>query len=355
VEVARVIAPRVLVSGLVLDGAFSGALRHNRELLPRLSSRLARHGGRLAVLEPLAGIGMDLPGVERIPSRARGHPVWRRRLEEAPALQEAIDTHGPFDLVHVGHLPTPRGLSIPWSWTIHDLRRASNPVGRRWIRRAVRQAKRILTVGQPVADELMERFGAERVHVIGNGGDHFEPLVRNPLPGGPLVVLGHLDARKNHDVVFRALALDPGLPQLHVFGGGGRERREGLAARALELGVASRVHLHGPLPEVDLPRLFSEAACVVLPSRLEGFGIGLLEAARARVPIAMSDLPAHRWVLGDEVPTFGVDDADGCVAAIRAALAETPHALAKRANEAARWTWDRAADQWFKAWTEPAR
>tara|TARA_R110002072_G_scaffold301639_2_gene481814 strand:+ start:1237 stop:2298 length:1062 start_codon:yes stop_codon:yes gene_type:complete len=340
-------APRVLVSGMVLAQGPSGVSRHNAELLPRLARRLRADGGHLALLAPRGGISLDLPDVEILTSEAPGQPVWRRALSESRALRLALKQHGPFDLVHVGHLPTPRGLPIPFTWTIHDLRRSNSWLGRRWIRRAVRDAHAVFTVSRTVEGELRERFGALNITVLGNGGDHFEPLARDPGDHATIVVLGHVEPRKNPELLLHALACDPGLPTVQFVGAASVSQLDDLRGIAEELGVAERVMYSGRMDDHALPAVLAHAAAVVFPSRLEGFGIGLLEAARARAPIAMSDLPAHREVLGDAVPRFDVDDPDGCARALRAAMSESDATLEQRARDVASVTWSLVAEKWF--------
>ena len=43
-------APRVLISGVVLDQPMGGVRRHNAELLPRIADLLEARGGELALL-----------------------------------------------------------------------------------------------------------------------------------------------------------------------------------------------------------------------------------------------------------------------------------------------------------------
>ena len=221
---------------------------------------------------------------------------------------------------------------------------------------AVRAAARAITVSETVRAELLARFGLapERVAVVPNAGDHLAVLPRAPAPDAPLLSLGHLERRKNLELLLRALALDAGLPDLVLAGApkGGEDRR--LSALAQELGVARRVRFPGPVREEQLPHLYATAACAVLPSRLEGFGIGVLEAQRARVPLAIADAGALPEVAGAAVPRFDPDDPAACARAIRAALARSPAELAADARAAERYRWDDSARRLVQVWTEAA-
>ena len=63
------------------------------------------------------------------------------------------------------------------------------------------------------------------------------------------------------------------------------------------------------------------AAVFVLPSRLEGLALTLLEAASYRLPLVASDIPPNREVIGDDGPggrLFASGDEAGLTAALTA-------------------------------------
>jgi len=64
-----------------------------------------------------------------------------------------------------------------------------------------------------------------RVRVVPNAADHFEPLPREPREDAPLVHVGHVEPRKNIELLLRALAHDPALPRLVLAGAPGSRRR----------------------------------------------------------------------------------------------------------------------------------
>jgi alpha-1,3-rhamnosyl/mannosyltransferase len=356
-------APRVLVSGVVLGQPMGGVVRHNRELLPRLARLLAENGGGLAVMEGRERIAFDLPApIERISSDVPAHPVLARALAESRALRTVLRSAAArgkaFDVVHTAHLPAPRRLDVPFTFTLHDLRAladAEQRVGRRLLARrvvadAVSRAQRVLTVSATVAAEITARFPAARtkVHVVGNGVDHFTPLARNPRADAPLVCIGHLEPRKNLELVLRALALDPALPRVELHGAAKDGEEERLRALASELGVASRVRFAGPFAEHDLPQILAGSACVCVPSTIEGFGIVALEAQVAHAPLAIARAGALPEVAGPATPAFASDDPLACARAIHAAIAPDGAALERAAERARTFTWDRAAISWFQ-------
>jgi glycosyltransferase involved in cell wall biosynthesis len=337
--------------------------RHNQELLPRAAARLAAEGGGLAILAGRDGIAFELPArVEVLASDVpSGPPLWRA-LQESRALERALAearaAGRPFDLVHTGHLPAPRGLGLPLSLTLHDLRTlvlAHTPFSRRFVARsvigaAVARAAVVVAVSEFVRGTLAQHFRPRRLALVPNAADHLAVLARAPAERARLLHVGHLEPRKNLELVLRALALDPGLPDLELAGAAKHGEDERLTQAARALGVEARVHVLGPVAESDLARLYSRCAAVVIPSRLEGFGIPVLEAQRAGAPLAIARAGALPEVAGAGVPSFSPDDPAECAAALRAALASGPAELAEHAARAARFRWDDSAARLVEAW-----
>jgi len=363
-------APRVLVNGVVLDQPMGGVRRHNAELLPRLGRLLQEAGGSLAVMEGQGGLAIDLPSeIERIPSTVPSRPPLLRALREGRALTRALKSAAaagrPFDLVHTGHLPAPRALPAPLTLTIHDLRNldlANSAHSRRLIARSVighalHCAAAVFTVSEFTAERLRENWPrvADKLSLVPNAGDHFEPLPRAPGEDACLLHLGHLEPRKNLELLIRALASDPDLPGLVLAGTAKGDEEERLRSLARELGLEQRVRFPGAFEERELPQLLATCAAVVLPSRLEGFGIVTLEAQRARVPLAVSTAGALPAIAGEGVPTFDPDDAEGCARAVRAALSLPAATLDAHAERAARHRWDAAAELWLSGLCRAAR
>lgn len=103
-----------------------------------------------------------------------------------------------------------------------------------------------------------------------------------------LLVVGRLIGDKRVDAMPAALALMrrtvPGLRAVVVGTGPERER---VAAAAHEHGVADAVELAGAVSDDELDRLRGAAAALVHPSRREGFGLVVAEAAAAGLPVVV--------------------------------------------------------------------
>ncbi|MFD7706525.1 glycosyltransferase [Streptomyces sp. NPDC059785] len=181
----------------------------------------------------------------------------------------------------------------------------------------------------PTVAERLRRWGVPgpRIEIVPNGIDvarfRFDPVLRARtrrrlgLPEDAYVVggVGRLVPGKRFDVLVRALAGLPGDSWLLLVGGGPEESR--LRRAAQRAGVADRVLFTGErptagLPGADLPSLTAAMDALASPSAEEAFGLAVVEALAAGLPVlyvscpAVEDLPpeaapgAHRVQGGAE-------------------------------------------------------
>jgi glycosyltransferase involved in cell wall biosynthesis len=165
-----------------------------------------------------------------------------------------------------------------------------------------------------------------------------------------LLHVGHIEPRKNLELLLRALALDTTLPDLLLVGAPKRDEDQRLIALARTLQISDRVRLAGPCPDEDLPALLASAAAMVLPSHLEGFGIVALEAQRARVPLAISSAGALAETAAESAIVFPPDDPQACANAMGQAMQQSAADLEPAAVRAEGFTWDAAARIFVSGW-----
>ena len=176
--------------------------------------------------------------------------------------------------------------------------------------------------------------------------------------GRPLILaVGGIEPRKGSDTLMAAVAelrRSGRRPVLAVVGGHSfqdyREYRERVLASLPGLGLRldDDVVLLGTVPDAELPGWYAAADVLAFPSTKEGWGLAVLEAMSAGLPVVASDLPVFREYLppGQDALMVPVDDAAALAAALGAVLDDT--ALAGRLRAAgeevcARFTWDRCA------------
>ncbi|GGI78747.1 capsular polysaccharide glycosyltransferase biosynthesis protein [Polymorphobacter multimanifer] len=134
------------------------------------------------------------------------------------------------------------------------------------------------------------------------------------------VVLGTIESRKNHMLlldVWEQLwkAHGPAAPQLTIIGRRGWACDDVLA-RLDAGGFGTSVLEAGAVEDADIARLLSGARALLFPSHAEGYGLPLVEALGAGVPVIASDLPVFREI-GQAVPDLlPPDDVAGWTSAI---------------------------------------
>jgi alpha-1,3-rhamnosyl/mannosyltransferase len=239
-------------------------------------------------------------------------------------------TRARVDLLHTLASPTPLLWRGPSALTVHDATPWLHPDAadagtRGYVKplypQALARAAAIFTVSAAARDDLVRAAGAprEKIHVIPNGVDplFFEARAREGPRAPYLLAVGTFEPRKNLPLLLEVLR---------------RLRREG---RDLALVVAGRqawthslpvgdlvphVRLVGTVPDEELAALYAGAACFVMPSLHEGFGLPVAEAMAVGVPVVASDIPALREVGGETVRYADPHDAESFAEAIRRAL-----------------------------------
>ena len=169
-----------------------------------------------------------------------------------------------------------------------------------------RRASRIICITEALARFNIERVGlpAEKVWVVHYGLDDL-PAAWGP-PGGPtlprgarvLLAVSRLEQQKGLDVAIEALA---GVRERHPdavlvnLGTGSQETA--LNDLAAACGVADAVYLAGRVG--DVADWLRRSEILVHPARWEGFGLALLEAMLAHLPIVASAVSAIPEIVVD--------------------------------------------------------
>jgi len=176
----------------------------------------------------------------------------------------------------------------------------AGPVLRRLSRRiAVR-----IAVSEAAAAVARRRLGG-RFEVVPNGVDVARFAEATPAdlgPGRKVLFVGRLDERKGFRVAAEAFSrLAAERPEVRlVVAGDGPERS---TAERLPPSVRERIAFLGTVPNEDLPPIHAASDVFVAPNvGGESFGIVLVEAMAAGLPVVATDIPGFR-----EVVRHGVD------------------------------------------------
>jgi len=220
----------------------------------------------------------------------------------------------------------------------------------------VRRAHRIIVSTRVVARCATAMFGVpqERLAVIPLGvrTDVFgmarplpERLRPHLTPGEYLLFVGNIEPKKGVDVLLDAYALcadDLAMPL--VLAGQFAWRSRSVRGRIERYRGPGRVVFVGRVSDTELAALYANAWAFVFPSRVEGFGLPVLEAMAAGAPVVHSDAPAVQEVAGEAGLEFTRDAPESLARALhRLAASPTLRAeLAARGKKrAALFSWER--------------
>jgi len=324
---------------LVADSGGSG--RYARELIPALIEaepkiEITAWVGATApadlMSESWAGevcwIRLPVPGVgtpwhlwyELV---AIGLAARRRRLDVVHGLAYLVP------VVHPGVASVVTILDVIWLHHPETAGKRFSAVMRTLTPLLGRRSDRIIAISEAARDDIAATLGLDSrkfdVTPLGISplspdeglADSEEVRVRLGLDSAPIVLcVAAKRAHKNLDGLIRAVALLPEpRPQL-VLPGSSNDYEVELSALASELGLEDGVHFPGWISDTDLNVLYSMSTCFVLPTFEEGFGLPVLEAMARGLPVACSDIPVLREVVGDAAVLFDPHNPASIAAAI---------------------------------------
>jgi glycosyltransferase involved in cell wall biosynthesis len=334
--------PLVVVDADVLGRRRTGDETYVRNLLRELGALAERSGLRIAAAtrEPeLVPAGIEPLALRTPVQELRMLWTFPRLLRQAGAA-----------LVHTQYA-VPVRSPCPAVVTIHDLSFEHGSahmalkdrlVFRRVVPHAARAARRVLTVSERTRADLVRLYELpeEKVVVTPNGVDPAFAPGTTPSPGSYVLAVGAVQPRKNQAAALAA-AEAVSLPLVVA----GPVKDETLAAR-LRAGGAD---LRGYVAQEELAELYRGAACLVQPSRFEGFGLPVLEAMASGTPVVALDEPALREVAGDAAVFVDEDHlADG----VRLALAERERLVAAGLERARAFSWRATAERTLSVYRE---
>lgn len=211
--------------------------------------------------------------------------------------------HDGVDVYHglSGELPIGlRKAGIHGVVTIHDLIFMRHPEYYNWIdtkiyewkfRKTLLEASHIIAISERTRQDIIELGGeqyADRISVIyqsfsprfsGEVSQEKKDDVRKrySLPERYILNVGTIEERKNLLLAAKAIDLLPS--DIHLVAVGRQTKY------VSKLPEGNRIHLLCGVPDEDLPAIYSMAEVFVYPSRYEGFGIPIIEAIAAGLPV----------------------------------------------------------------------
>jgi glycosyltransferase involved in cell wall biosynthesis len=278
-----------------------------QSVMLRVIAALDRRRVEPTVLFPFDGpcaAELRRQGVTVIAEGAQTPLLWRfRRFTMIPRL---LQLAGAADIVHLNSSKlavAAIAANISGARTVYHLHELPGRIGP-ILKTAIAHADCAAFCSNTCAEHFAVSAARRRAVLI-----NAVPLplaVAKPAEGVPkIVMLGSINHGKGQDLLLDAFALVRGTAELHFYGNVGLSARRysrDLRERAAAQGIGGRVFFHPPTD--DVPGVLAETALLVHTSRGESFGMVLVEAMAAGVPVIANDLGGMREVVADGVNGF---------------------------------------------------
>ena len=239
------------------------------------------------------------------------------------------------------------GKGCKYIVTVHDLIFIHTPQYYHWIdrqiynfkfRRACRCADRVIAVSEYTKQEIMHYYHTpeSKIDVVYQGCDPVfsqeieegklqEVKARYQLPDKFVLYVGSIEERKNLMLVAKAMAELNRRAAIHVVAVGRHTAYVDQIQDFLKAqGIDHLFHFYHQVPYADLPSFYKWASTFAYPSRIEGFGIPLLEAISSGVPAIGCTGSCLEEAGGPNSIYVNPDDAKGMADAILRTCTDEP-------------------------------
>lgn len=239
------------------------------------------------------------------------------------------------------------GKGCKYIVTVHDLIFIHTPQYYHWIdrqiynfkfRRACRCADCVIAVSEYTKQEIMHYYHTpeSKIDVVYQGCDPVfsqeieegklqEVKARYQLPDKFVLYVGSIEERKNLMLVAKAMAELNRRAAIHVVAVGRRTAYVDQIQDFLKAqGIDHLFHFYHQVPYADLPSFYKWASTFAYPSRIEGFGIPLLEAISSGVPAIGCTGSCLEEAGGPNSIYVNPDDAKGMADAILRTCTDEP-------------------------------
>jgi glycosyltransferase involved in cell wall biosynthesis len=291
-----------------------------------------------------AGLVPDRPNFVHAlqPVKAAFRPA--RILWEQLVLPFAIRKHRITVLLNPG-FTAPLLCGCPMVTVFHDLQHKRHPEYFRWsdlpfwkflVWASARRSLGLIAVSQATAEDL-ERYYSRSAHVIHHGVEReFFEISQQREPRDYLLCVSTTHPHKNLERLLRVHAQMKNAPKLILTG------VRGFAAKEIEALAGDAAEITGWIPREQLYELYRGALGFIYPSTFEGFGMPVLEAMAAGVPVACSHIPPLREIAGSTVHFFD-PASDGEIRDALLLLASGKISTEAAHRRAAEFTWEKTA------------
>lgn len=235
--------------------------------------------------------------------------------------------------------------------TMHDLihekiERFDSAVVRKKRKKVLETADAVICISKETEHDLLEYYDVpkSKIFLVYHGSEQ-SLIVCNEKPVFDfpyLLYIGNRGGYKNFDSFLQAFSMLPNDINLVCTGEQFNTTELSLIKK---LGVSKRV-FQKFASEDEMKNLLCNAACFVYPSKMEGFGLPILEAFRCQCPCLLSDILCFHEVGGNAAVYFDPNSIDDIAAKMSQTIYDTNQLTVLRSEgllQLKKFTWEKTA------------
>lgn len=228
-----------------------------------------------------------------------------------------------------------------------------------WTKYSVKNASKIFTISQSSKDDIIDVYGIEdkKIFVTYPGikeGTNAKILTMDDLrkkfgiDKDYILFVGTLQPRKNIVKLIEAFSKIERENLILIIVGKKGWLYEDILSAPQKFGVGERVKFLDFVEDKDLPSLYKNALCFVLPSLYEGFGLPVLEAMKYGCPVLTSNVSSLPEAGGDAAIYFDPTDAEDIASKIQKVISNPKlrqELIEKGYNQIKKFSWEKTAKE----------
>lgn len=232
------------------------------------------------------------------------------------------------DLMHFPYFSVPAFYNKPFVVTVHDLIMNHFPTGRATtlplpfylakkfgysviIKNAILKSKKIITPSTATKQEILDHYtvASEKIAVTPEGIDHniinFKPTIfkdKHPY----FLYVGNAYPHKNVEKLIEAFLIFSEKHPEYVLRLAGKT--DFFYKRLITQIKSPKIEFLGYVSDSDLAKLYTYSKATCVPSRMEGFGLTVLEAMSMGSLVICSEIPSLKEIAGENAIFFNPQD-----------------------------------------------
>ena len=263
-----------------------------------------------------------------------------------------------------GHLPlfSPKPAAV----TIHDLQPLDIPENFSLLKRlyfkfvipsSIKRADLVVTVSGAVSDQINKKFeiSEERLRTVSIGVARIRTEPTEPKDPPTILYPAATYPHKNHVTLIKAFVrLADENPDVRLVFTGAPGKAEFQVRKEIEKsGLEQRISLLGRVSSQEMKEILNSASIMAFPSTYEGFGIPVLEAMAAGIPVVAAQGTPAANLLGEDSLTVKHDDDEAWSFALNKLLNDKDlrdRLVFEGFKQANKYTYQNSAQQLLETW-----